>query len=108
MKKILSYLILILITISCGTNPHKSSEKVYNDQVKSLNQTLAEKEAVPLKTEPFVVIDSVAYRYNNQLTNYKDTLSRTDTKILQNGIASEWVGTVNFNLRKPNFIMGTD
>jgi len=105
MKKIFYYIILIVFAFSCGTNPHKSSEKVYNDQVKSLKETIAEKEAVPLKSEPYVVIDSVAYRYNNQLLNYKDTLSKIDNKVLQNGIVSEWVGTVNFNLRKPNFII---
>lgn len=105
MTKTIYYLILVLLIVSCGTNPHKSNEKVYNDQMKSLNQTIAAKEATPLKNEPYVVIDSVAYRYNNQLLNYKDTLSKTETKILQNGIVSEWVGTVNFNLRKPNFII---
>nr|WP_315258031.1 N-acetylmuramoyl-L-alanine amidase [uncultured Flavobacterium sp.] len=105
MTKTFYALIIVLLIASCGTNPNKANEKVYNDQIKSLNQTIATKEATPLKSEPFVVIDSVAYRYNNQLLNYKDTLSKTGTKILQNGIVSEWVGTVNFNLRKPNFII---
>lgn len=105
MTKTIYFLIIVLLIASCGTNPNKANEKVYNDQLKSLNQTIAAKEATPLKSEPFVVIDSIAYRYNNQLLNYKDTLSKTGTKILQNGIVSEWVGTVNFNLRKPNFII---
>ncbi len=105
MTKTIYFLIIVLLIASCGTNPNKANEKVYNDQIKSLNQTIAAKEATPLKSEPFVVIDSIAYRYNNQLLNYKDTLSKTGTKILQNGIVSEWVGTVNFNLRKPNFII---
>ena len=106
MTKTIYCLILVLLIASCATkNPHKSSEKVYNDQMKSLNETIATKEATPLKSEPFVVIDSVAYRYNNQLLNYKDTLSKIDNRLLQNGIVSEWVGTVNFNLRKPNFII---
>lgn len=105
MTKTIYFLIIVLLIASCGTNPNKANEKVYNDQIKSLNQTIAAKEATALKSEPFVVIDSIAYRYNNQLLNYKDTLSKTGTKILQNGIVSEWVGTVNFNLRKPNFII---
>jgi N-acetylmuramoyl-L-alanine amidase len=105
MTKTIYFLIIVLLIASCGTNPNKANEKVYNDQLKSLNQTIAAKEATPLKSEPFVVIDSIAYRYNNQLLNYKDTLSKTETKILQNGIVSEWVGTVNFNLRKPNFVI---
>lgn len=105
MTKTFYALIIVLLIASCGTNPNKANEKVYNDQMKSLNQTIATKEATPLKSEPFVVIDSIAYRYNNQLLNYKDTLSKIDTKLLQNGIVSEWVGTVNFNLRKPNFVI---
>lgn len=105
MTKTFYALIIVLLVASCGTNPNKANEKVYNDQIKSLNQAIATKEATPLKSEPFVVIDSIAYRYNNQLLNYKDTLSKIDTKILQNGIVSEWVGTVNFNLRKPNFVI---
>ena len=106
MKKHFYYIILVLIVASCATkNPHKATEKEYNNQKKNLKETLSEKEATPLKNEPSVVIDSIAYRYKNQLLNYKDTLSKTDTNILQNGISSEWIGTVNFNLRKPNFII---
>nr|WP_315156468.1 N-acetylmuramoyl-L-alanine amidase [uncultured Flavobacterium sp.] len=105
MTKIFYSLIIALLIASCGTNPNKVNEKVYNDQIKSLNEAIATKEATPLKSEPFVVIDSIAYRYNNQLLNYKDTLSKIDTRLLQNGIVSEWVGTVNFNLRKPNFVI---
>lgn len=105
MKKYFYYLLLIIAVASCGTNPHKSSEKVYNDQVNTLKETIAVKDAKQLQNQAFVVIDSVAYRYNTQLINYKDTLSKTDNRLLQNGIVSEWVGTVNFNLRKPNFII---
>lgn len=105
MKKHFYYLVLILFIAACGTNPHKLNEKTYNDQVNTLKETIATKDATTLQSEPFVVIDSVAYRYNNQLLNYKDTLSKIDNKLLQNGIVSEWVGTVNFNLRKPNFII---
>ena len=106
MKNTFYYLILILLIASCATkNKNTTSEKVYNDQINTLKETIATKEATPLKSEPFVVIDSVAYRYNKQLVNYKDTLSKIDNKLLQDGIVSEWVGTVNFNLRKPNFVI---
>jgi len=105
MKKHFYYLILVVIATSCSTNPYKKSEKVYDTQMNSLKETISKKEAVPLTNEPAIIIDSIAYRYKNQLLNYKDTLSRTDTNILPNGIVSEWVGTVNFNLRKPNFII---
>ncbi|MGQ7944825.1 N-acetylmuramoyl-L-alanine amidase [Flavobacterium sp. WC2509] len=105
MKNHFYYLVLILFIASCATHPHKSSEKVYNDQINTLKETIGAKEAQHLQSEPVVVIDSIAYRYNKQLVNYKDTLSKIDSKLLQNGIVSEWVGTVNFNLRKPNFII---
>lgn len=105
MKKHFFYFILLIFIASCGPNPHKLNEKTYNDQVNTLKETIAAKEATALKSQPFVVIDSIAYRYNNQLLNYKDTLSKTESKLLQNGIVSEWMGTVNFNLRKPNFII---
>lgn len=106
MKKQFCNIILALFIVSCATkNPHKTTEKQYNDQLKNLNETISEKEAVSLKNEPYVVIDSVAYRYQNQLLIYKDTLSKTDSNLSQNGIISEWIGTVNFNLRKPNFII---
>ena len=76
-RKYLYYLIFIVTVTSCSTNPYKASEKIYNTQMNTLKGTISEKAAVPLESEPVVVIDSVAYRYNNQLINYKDTLSRT-------------------------------
>lgn len=106
MKKYFYYFVLILFVVSCATkNKHQTSEKVYNEQINTLKETIATKEVTSLKIEPYVVIDSIAYRYNKQLVNYKDTLSKMDKKLLEGGIISEWVGTVNFNLRKPNFII---
>jgi N-acetylmuramoyl-L-alanine amidase len=105
MKKHFYYLILAVIATSCSTNPYKKSEKAYDTQMNSLKEAISKKEAIPLTNESAIIIDSIAYRYKNQLLNYKDTLSKTDTSILPNGIVSEWVGTVNFNLRKPNFII---
>jgi len=105
MKKHFYYLILAVIATSCSTNPHKKTEKIYDTQMNSLKETISKKEAASLQNETVIIIDSVAYRYKNQLLNYKDTLSKTDANILPNGIVSEWIGTVNFNLRKPNFII---
>jgi len=97
---------IILFVASCATkNPHKLTEKEYNTQINTLKETISTKEAITLKNEPYIVIDSVAYRYKNQLLNFKDTISKTDSNVLSNGIVSEWVGTVNFNLRKPNFVI---
>ena len=105
MKKYFYYFTILFTVLSCGTNPNKSTEKVYDDQINTLKETIATKEAQPLENAPVVVIDSIAYRYNKQLVNYKDTLSKMDKNLLQEGIVTEWVGTVNFNLRKPNFII---
>lgn len=106
MKKQFYYLIFLAVVVtSCSTNPYKKSEKVYDSQMNSLKEAISKKEATTLTSQPSIIIDSVAYRYKNQLQNYKDTLSKTDTNILSNNIKSEWVGTVNFNLRKPNFII---
>jgi N-acetylmuramoyl-L-alanine amidase len=106
MKKHFYYLIfLAVIVTSCSTNPYKKSEKVYDSQMNSLKEAISKKEATSLTSESSIIIDSVVYRYKNQLQNLKDTLSKTDTNLLSNNIKSEWVGTVNFNLRKPNFII---
>lgn len=53
--------------------------------------------ATVLPTEPAAVIDP--------LMLYKDTLSIKSPVVLSNGISTEWISTVNFNLRKPNFII---
>jgi N-acetylmuramoyl-L-alanine amidase len=106
MKKLFYCIPLLFLVVSCATkNPHKLTEKEYNTQMNVLKETMSSKEAIELKNEPFIIIDSIAYRYKNQLLNLKDTISKTDTKLLQSGIVSEWIGTVNFNLRKPNFVI---
>jgi N-acetylmuramoyl-L-alanine amidase len=43
--------------------------------------------------------------YNKQLKVLKTTLSRKDTIGFGNGKNSEWISTINFNMRKPNFII---
>ncbi len=43
--------------------------------------------------------------YRNQLKALKTTLSKKDTIGFGNGKNSEWISTINFNLRKPNFII---
>ena len=53
-----------------------------------------------ITTLPSKEIDPV-----NLLILYKDTLSIKAPISLQNGISTEWISAVNFNLRKPNFII---
>ncbi|WP_291101728.1 MULTISPECIES: N-acetylmuramoyl-L-alanine amidase [unclassified Flavobacterium] len=98
------YLILAVIITSCSTNPYKKSEKIYNDKLNSLKQTISKKEAVPLQN---VVVPekSIDTLYLKQLLTFKDTISKMEAMPLLNGISTEWIGTVNFNLRKPNFII---
>ncbi|MEN9655570.1 MAG: hypothetical protein RL311_478, partial [Bacteroidota bacterium] len=43
--------------------------------------------------------------YNKQLRKIQKTISTTKAIPLQNGSNPRWVSTVNFNLRKPNFII---
>lgn len=104
LKKICCVLSLHLIVISCSTNPYKKSEKVYDEKLSVIKETISEKEVTSLqKMEiPKNTIDSL---YLKQLLIYKDSISKTGGIPLQNGISTEWIGTVNFNLRKPNFVI---
>ncbi|WP_374507236.1 N-acetylmuramoyl-L-alanine amidase [Flavobacterium sp.] len=43
--------------------------------------------------------------YKSQLRGFQKKLSSKKTTSLENGINPEWISTVNFNLRKPNFII---
>lgn len=43
--------------------------------------------------------------YKKQVKAYQKTIGSTFAKPLQNGSNPEWISTVNFNLRKPNFVV---
>ena len=98
------YLIVAVIITSCSTNPYKKSEKVYDSNLKNLKETISKKEAEPLQNI-IIPSQSVDTLYIKQLLTIKDSISIMGTTPLQNGISTEWIGTVNFNLRKPNFII---
>lgn len=97
-------MILSIAMSSCSTNPYKKSEKVYDDKLNTLNQTISEKEVVTLQIakNPEIIKESL---YVKHLSTIKDTLSKMGSESFPNGITTEWVGTVNFNLRKPNFVI---
>lgn len=101
-KKHFCYLILGVIVSACSTNPYKNTEKAYDQQLKNLENQITSKEAKPIPAVSPVVIDT---SYAQQLRIIKDTLSKTNSTYLQNGINTEWIGTVNFNLRKPSFVI---
>ncbi|QIH39846.1 N-acetylmuramoyl-L-alanine amidase [Flavobacterium sp. Sr18] len=104
MRKIFYYLIFAVVITSCATNPHKKSEKIYDSKLKTLKETISKKESQPLPIIPRVIIN-VDTLYTKQLHTYKDTIFKMGSTPLENGINTEWIGTVNFNLRKPNFII---
>lgn len=109
MKRLLNYnfycLILAVLLSSCSTNPYKKSEKVYDKQIISLNETISKKEAELLPIVVVVEDTSLESIYLKQLSTFKDSISKIGPNPLENGIKTEWIGTVNFNLRKPNFII---
>lgn len=104
MNKYFYYLIITVLIGACSTNPYKASEKEYDIKLKSFKETISNKEPEPLPivTKTIISIDNV---YTKQLYTFKDTLSKMGSTPLPNGIKTEWIGTVNFNLRKPNFII---
>ncbi|MFV5695588.1 N-acetylmuramoyl-L-alanine amidase [Flavobacterium sp. LB3P122] len=104
MRKSFYYFISAVIITSCSTNPYKASEKVYDKKLKTLKDQISIKEPQPLPyvAETAISIDTL---YAKQLHIFKDSISKMGSTPLLNGINTEWIGTVNFNLRKPNFII---
>lgn len=66
---------LLVLLASCASNPYKESEKIYTKQIRSFSKDLRKKEINAF-------VDSAG-----------------------NALASQWVSTVNFNLRKPNYVI---
>ena len=99
------YLLLVVIITSCSTNPYKTSEKSYKEQLENYKKTISNMEAAKLQTSSSTILPSTETAPVDPLVLYKDTLSIKTPIRLQNGISTEWISTVNFNLRKPNFII---
>lgn len=98
MRNFYYYLILVVLTTSCASNPHKKNNKQQKESSKE----------VVLETKKEVVLtklDSLNIYKNLLLNSYKNAISDQEPVLLDNGINTEWIGTVNFNLRKPNFII---
>jgi len=103
-KKTFYIVIMAIITTSCSTNPYKVSEKSYKEQLHNYEKIISNMEAAKLETSSNTILPSNE-TIVDPLTSYKDTLSIKAPIALQNGISTEWISTVNFNLRKPNFII---
>jgi N-acetylmuramoyl-L-alanine amidase len=99
------YLVLIIIITSCSTNPYKASEKSYKKQLDTYKETISNTEPAKLETSSTTILPPLEPTPIDPLILYKDTLSVKAPILLQNGISTEWISTVNFNLRKPNFII---
>ena len=103
--KPLFYLLLVVILTSCATNPYKASEKSYKEQLEHYKKTISNMEAAKLETSSSTILPPIETTPIDPLVLYKDTLSIKAPIALQNGISTEWISSVNFNLRKPNFII---
>jgi N-acetylmuramoyl-L-alanine amidase len=100
------YLILAIIITACSTNPYKKSEKSYKEQLHNYKETISNMEPAKLETSSTTITElPVEPAPVDPLMFYKDTLSIKSPVVLSNGISTEWISTVNFNLRKPNFII---
>lgn len=102
--QIFFYLISAIIITSCSTNPYKKSEKSYKAQLHNYKETISNMEPAKLETSSNTVLPNEP-AVVDPLVLYKDTLSIKSPVLLSNGISTEWISTVNFNLRKPNFII---
>ena len=96
-------LFIAIITVSCSTNKYKVSEKSYKEQLRNYEKIISNMEASKLETSNKTILPTT--NTTDPLTLYKDTLSIKSPIALQNGISTEWISSVNFNLRKPNFII---
>jgi N-acetylmuramoyl-L-alanine amidase len=104
--KILSicYIAISVSLVSCSTNPYKASNKSYKEQLKGYKETISNTEPAKLETSSTTILPADVLILD-PLALYKDTLSIKAPVALMNGISTEWISTVNFNLRKPNFII---
>ncbi|WP_310559155.1 N-acetylmuramoyl-L-alanine amidase [Flavobacterium sp.] len=99
------YTIIILSIVgSCSSNPYKVSDKSYKEQLKGYKETISNTEPAKLETSVATILPAAQLPID-PLVLYKDTLSIKAPKALLNGISTEWISSVNFNLRKPNFII---
>lgn len=101
---LLFFLITAITISSCSTNPYKKSEKSYKDQLHNYTETISKMDPVKLDTNA-IAVTQLPVEPVDPLALYKDTLSIKAPVVLSNGMTTEWISTVNFNLRKPNFII---
>lgn len=92
------YLFLCIIISSCATKPVLKNEKPL--------EIITKIDSIKLKENlKIAILDSLEIYKDSIMNSLKETISNKESAPLQNGIDTEWNGTVNFNLRKPNFII---
>ena len=79
-KKHFCYLFLAIIITSCSTNPYKNTEKVYDQQLKTLENQITSKEPQSIPPITPVIIDT---SYAAQLGIIKDTLDIANNKKIE-------------------------
>ncbi len=104
MKPYLYLLTIALFVNACGPKPHKTTEKEYDKKLTDIKETISSKKTEPLPVVTKTVL-SIDTTYSKVLYKFSDTINQTGGKRLENGKNTEWIGTVNFNLRKPNMII---
>ena len=98
------YSAFVLLIVSCASKPHKETDKIYVKKLKVLKEQISDQEPKPLPVVTKTVI-SIDTSYSKVLYRFSDSITKIGVKTLQNGQETEWVGTVNFNLRKPSYII---
>lgn len=83
---------------SCATKPVLKIEKPL--------ETITKIDSVKFEEViKIVLVDSLKTYRDSVMNSLKETLTKEESVPLQNGNDTEWTGTTNFNLRKPNFII---
>lgn len=104
MTKSLYCIAIATLVVSCSPNPYKVSEKEYNTKLKTFKEVISSKEPedLPVVLKSTITIDST---YSKQLYTFKDSLYNSGASSIDRDKNTKWIGTVNFNLRKPNFVI---
>ncbi|KVV15327.1 N-acetylmuramoyl-L-alanine amidase [Flavobacterium sp. TAB 87] len=103
--KYLGILFLGLVVASCGsTKPYQASEKSYKEQLEAYKMQISSMKAAELSSQNNLNMYGSADSAD-PLTLYRDSLAIKKPVPLPYGIKTEWISTVNFNLRKPNYII---
>jgi N-acetylmuramoyl-L-alanine amidase len=92
MKKVLFAILISIIFVSCATKKYKLANIILEKRVDSLKVVIRKKEEIP-----FIKLTT--------LDSLKNIISKKDTFQLTDSTKTEFLETVNFNIRKPNFVI---